>query len=787
MNLSRIISTAAKTVTQQQAAEQRVIKGAQNVIQKTSSTLTGSVPDILERLPKNASFHKFSAPVQEQVLQFRNNIWQIAQSKNDPRIFTNNDSFITSLLTHCDNEQVIKAIFKDVKNYNIYRNTKAQINKKLKDVVCTNINPDQKNKIFVDLTLMALFNPQNFKALCKSKGMKEIVLGRLNIAYIKDLKPFEKFDEDFFYKLFDNIEKSTNNRLLKAGIDTKAANRYIKLADEEICKNPKVLEDFITKIEQAKNPELVNQILKDFKINEYFIKYQQKDLMELLDNCATSPDIVKKVLQIQKKHSPYCTNAHINMFKSKDCNISNELFEYYLNFEKTNPECCFPTTLLDIDNFLSRMGNDEKILKEILEKTKSLKKPYITSEILNSTNSNNLEFLKKCLQNKTLNPESIFKLKMMGFNVAEENKLNEVCKEVYRPFMNIFKKHYPCEEDCFFRLERFARMKIEHPEAFEKLEKSGVLDLVLQEKINPRILTSIKENGDFIPEVYSDIKMLLNGESLVKKFDSINGILQKTKPGDVVSVKGKLYINNNGKLEPWNMTEEKFNELFPLVDRFTTQQGAEDCYLFSVLNNIYQNPKTRGSYYKMFEQKGNDIFVTIPAYKDFQGTVKFPNGDITLTRASANAAKNVQMIEQTFARTSLRKPGTIEVPNSQNPVTTEDLEYLYSRIRGGQNQEVLADFLANLRTQGRSTTQTLTNKEQIEHVLSEYGQNQNYIFNENFLTGPTSGHSISIKSYNPETATVSLVDPMSSYLEEKVPIKDMLKNLYNFVVTRYTN
>ena len=79
-----------------------------------------------------------------------------------------------------------------------------------------------------------------------------------------------------------------------------------------------------------------------------------------------------------------------------------------------------------------------------------------------------------------------------------------------------------------------------------------------------------------------------------------------------------------------------------------------DCYFISVLKSLYQNPKTRGAYYKMFEQKGNDICVTIPAYKGYKGEIRFKDGKIDFSAGSARAAKHVLMLERTYARTALR-------------------------------------------------------------------------------------------------------------------------------------
>lgn len=668
-------------------------------------------------------------------------------------------------------------IFKNVKNWSSYINAKSKVNSIFNNVLSQSF--DDKNKILVNLTLLKLFNSKSFETLCKSKGINEILAKRLNLSYLKNIKPTDKIDENFFYKLFENIEKSTNERLAKSGIDVTAANKYIKLADDEICKDPKVLEEFITKLENAKNSELVNKVLNQFELSEENFKYSKDSLLKILENCEKSPEIVKKTLRVQNK-SLYCTNNNINILTKKNNKISDELFEYYLDLEKTHPEYCNPFTLMDINSFLLTKGCDEKLLKEIFEKSIKTGNPEAFSKIALTTNENNLEFLKKCLQNGTLDPESLFKLKMIGINPACKNQLDKICEETYRPLLNVFKKNPKYSRECDFFAGNIAQIRIENPELYKKLEDSKILDLVKDEKINPRILTSLNKNSELTPEILSDAKKLFNGESIVKRFETTKDILKNTTAGDVVLVNGKMYINNNGKLEPWNMTEEKFNELFPLVDRFSTLQGMKGCYFISVLNSLYKNPRTRGNYYKMFEQKGNDIFVTIPAYKDYGGAIKFPNGEIKLHYGSADAAKNVQMLERAYSKTALRKShGSDIIPNSEDPLISNNLDYLSQRIIGGHPIEVLRDFNIN----GQNLIQELSNKTSIKTFLDNYGQNQRYIINECHLTGKNTGHAISIKEYDPKTETVTIIDPHSSGSQQKMSLNEMLKDIYSLIIT----
>ena len=243
-----------------------------------------------------------------------------------------------------------------------------------------------------------------------------------------------------------------------------------------------------------------------------------------------------------------------------------------------------------------------------------------------------------------------------------------------------------------------------------------------------------------------------------------------------------MYINNDGKLEPWKMTEEKFNELFPLVDRFSTRQGKDDCYFITVLNSLYQNPKTRGNYYKMFEQKGDDILVTIPAYKDYLGTVKFPKGEIKIdaTCNNADAAKNVQMLERAYSRTAVRT--SENTPIGQNPITTEDLNYLQNRIESGHTKNVFRELYPSA---AQNPQKVIIDKAQITSALENYSQNPRYIITHGYLPEDRQiGHANSIKSYDPKTQTVTLTDPEEAGVQHTQSLKDFLSTAWSIVVSR---
>ena len=766
MGISKIVTNTVKatvkTVNAPAQATKKVASVMENVFEK-------AMPEL--QLAENSAYHSFSPETKENVRKIRDFYWQYAKKNNKPTTFSNADSWISGVVRYSDNEKEVATILKNIKNFNLYIDVKSQINKDLAKIIPSNDAPSIQTK----LALMALFNKDSFRALAKSKGMKEIEQGRLNISYLKDIKSTDKIDENFFYKIFDNIEKQTNKRLVNSGLDVDAVNKYLKISDKKICKDPNFVNEFVSDLEKIEDAELANKILRKCDFNSDFLKFADKNFRKMISAAELQPEIIEKALQLEKAN-PWSTLQLSKMIADNEIwNVSDDLFNTYLKFEKANPSHCYPLTIGNINNFLRVKGVDENFAKSILAN------PNLTKEIgtdkferiFSLANKKNIDLLKSCIEKGKFTQKDWLAFQLKSRYDVTDTAISQIYKETYEPLNNALK-----DTNYSYIIDSVIDTRLNNPEQYQKLVDSKILDLVKEKKISPRILANT--NKDFTPEVYSDVQKLLNGESLIKKFDSTKDILHKTTAGDVVSVKGKMYINNDGKLEPWNMTEEKFNELFPLVDRFSTKQGKDDCYFISVLNSLYQNPKTRGNYYKMFEQKGDDILVTIPAYKNYLGTVKFPKGEIETSWQNADAAKNVQMLERTYARTAVRT--SKETPIGQNPITTDDLGYLQDRISAGHPENVFRELYPSAT---QNPQKVITDKAQITSALENYAQNPRYIITHGYLReGRETGHAISVKYYDPKTQTVTLTDPEEAGVQKTESLKDFLSTAWGIIVSR---
>lgn len=691
-------------------------------------------------------------------------------------------SFIKNLIENNVAENDLLSLAKDSKKFNLYRILKSKLNKLLQNTKFGSL--EEKNEFCQNLSLLATKDKTSFQNFIDSKGFQEVVNGNLSTEYIRNLKSSDKIGYNHFYDMFANIEKMTNERLSNInGLNKEGIITLIRSMDKEICEHPQNLEDLLTSLEKHNNLDNVNKIIKIFKndIKDGYVNDEIRELITLTTNIK--PQQFNEILKLYGDKTIHAHRFANDLYSitSENNKIDKELFEFLLK----NRELCNQYSISDINKFLSIKGTDKNILKKYMNALNKMNENSYFGSSLDSVSENNFEFFKKCLDNGKINEENYFKLLITNENQEFKNPENwlmvdKVYKETFLP---IFKS---LNKDLYTALY-ISKMQINRPEMYNKLKQNGILDLVATGKLKSELL-ELSEKEEFIPEVYKDLEMLKNKKSLVKHFTSFDKILSNTSAGDVMSVNGKIFINNNGRIEPWNMTEEKFNELFPLVERFTSSQGKNDCFLYSAMESLYRNPKTRGKYYKLFEQKGDDIFVTIPAYKDFNGIVKFPEGDVITSYNAGNGAKHYSMLEQAYGRTALRKEANC--PVGKNPLKTDDLEYLQSRLHGGQTSDALRDFLNfdhNLTLHLKSNRKVVKDVHEIffkaskpndvKNILDKLGNNPNVMVNLGIKTNAGYYHAISLKSYNPQTEIVEIIDPNKTGVYTKQHISELSPNV----------
>lgn len=188
--------------------------------------------------------------------------------------------------------------------------------------------------------------------------------------------------------------------------------------------------------------------------------------------------------------------------------------------------------------------------------------------------------------------------------------------------------------------ESISNLRKTNPAAYDRLEKAGVITVL---KADP--------DASISPRLLKAIQLESQGKSLVTKLPNgakLSNISTYVDNGEVCSLGGKLYINNNGNAERLNLSPEKFEQLFPPVESSIIIQdtNACDCWLLSQIAGQMESPNGRVKLYKRFRQEGNDIYVSMPNVPD----VKFPNGKvISAPGIQTQTCDGLKMIEMTQA------------------------------------------------------------------------------------------------------------------------------------------
>lgn len=336
----------------------------------------------------------------------------------------------------------------------------------------------------------------------------------------------------------------------------------------------------------------------------------------------------------------------------------------------------------------------------------------------------------------------------------------------------------------------------------KEFQDNGIFDAVTKGELGENFL-HVGDHGKVSKLFLADFKKLKNNEPYVKEYSNKIAqaeILKQSELSEIVSIDGQAYVNEGEKLTKLNMTSQMYKKLFPPVERFDTYQGAVgDCFFVSIPAKAMENPYGRIELYKLFRQEGDDIYVSIPKYKEQYGEIKFTGAEIQLppktgysfglkkeTGKNITGALGLQMLEQAYARVEDRwQPEAISVSEA---LKTNDIETLMSRLHnGGQQTDAIEALFGD--------------KYDINHInVGEYYQAQivlkNILANDAnnpkkmFFFGTKSyceegcnpdyglegSHAQYIKSYDSQTEMITIGNPRQSSIDTEVPLSIFVKH-----------
>ncbi len=242
-------------------------------------------------------------------------------------------------------------------------------------------------------------------------------------------------------------------------------------------------------------------------------------------------------------------------------------------------------------------------------------------------------------------------LKIINDKQALTQRLNDIkeLEEFFKP-------------NEFYYLEGLLEIKTSDPAKYQKIANSGIFELIKEGKVDASALNQLNKNSDLSVDVYNDLALVKSGKSIVPEFPEgtdLKTAFEQTSTGDAIEVGNKMYINDGNTLVEWNMTKEKYLELFPPVQRFTTTQSLtiSNCHLIQTLGLAMHNPNARAQFLQSFELNGNDVVVTVKSLEDYNGSKTFTNGEIQLASQNKHltGCKGLQMYEQTYSEKALRE------------------------------------------------------------------------------------------------------------------------------------
>ena len=364
----------------------------------------------------------------------------------------------------------------------------------------------------------------------------------------------------------------------------------------------------------------------------------------------------------------------------------------------------------DID-FLKEYCQNEKdlgIVKKLAELKnedgKSLLSAYAISQTVEDCRDD--DFLNVFLNFQKITVDKTTARKKYRFNNVEIKKLANIYKEdpdLVKFFAEAKTKDgKELDSDIIvFLAKNLIEIKNADPSKYERIKNSGIFELIKDNKLDVMVLKKLNKNSDLTSDMYKDLEAVKSGKSIVSEFPEgtdLKTAFENTNEGDVVEVGSQMYINNGHKLSKWEMTKEKYLELFPPVERFASIQGeTPNCYLIQALSHSMNNPAARVKFLKSFSLKGDDVVVTIKGLGDYNSSKTFPNGEITLPDKGKHivGCKGMQMYEQAYSCLSLRSAETLKNNPSDidyyNP-ETKDINKIVDRGAIGHGTQAFADI-----------------------------------------------------------------------------------------------
>ncbi len=306
---------------------------------------------------------------------------------------------------------------------------------------------------------------------------------------------------------------------------------------------------------------------------------------------------------------------------------------------------------------------------------------------------------------------------------------------------------------------------------------NGLDEAIAQGKVDPYVknMMSVKGSnhsindatlGNVVSErLVKALELEKQGKSFVKKLNNGADISQISKyisDGEVCSVNGKLYVNDNGTAIPIKMSQSKFEQLFPPLKCAAMQQegGTHVCVATSQINSMLDTPGGRAKLFSMLEE-ASDGSITVNLANG-RRPVKFPSGKPVKMngRFISNAPDGVQMIEQAFMADKI-KPASMSKPTDISAIDSHELSKQATAVENRRTSSDAARIIGGTQESYYNTydskTKTLKDniRENFDKMLNDFVPGQDV------MIAHWDGHAKAIVDYDKVNQIVTYRDPMS--------------------------
>ncbi len=271
---------------------------------------------------------------------------------------------------------------------------------------------------------------------------------------------------------------------------------------------------------------------------------------------------------------------------------------------------------------------------------------------------------------------------------AAKQTLDEYCTQIEKEY--VAKMIYDgADTDTVYKYINNSKLLTDADKAyFEKyISGTDLINRLYKQGIDYRKYKDVNFNTEQGSMIKNDLQLVekakLEGKNIndlmVPKISDVDAELSTLKIGDIFEVSGenKIYIKtSDNNYTMLNMSKEKYCELFPAVDRYTSSQGRSgDCYLVSALNSLMCNPEQRVKLLSCIKENADgSITVKLPnSYSDI--TIK-PGEDITSlgvqSSKSVSGPLGMQLLEYAYKVEYYSKENPTEIQKVNKNISSYD-------------------------------------------------------------------------------------------------------------------